>query len=367
MIHELRVKNLNNRHTLEFKFHEDLNLFTGKNGCGKTTILKIIWYLTSGNIEQVFREINFDHVYFSSDEVEADLTKSREDKYEVVHGFYELKKGVERTFEGNRIRDIEGDEILNNPDFYGNSLFFPTFRRIEGGYSIDTDPREEYVYHRELRQRVYMGRGEDLNSALNEISSRITPNRKNRFIASISTNDIIRLLDSKYTEILEQIRRLENRQSQLILGKIRKRKEEKNILDQIESVVEKTDRDKEYLLKPFSVLSHLIQDIFLDKSIRISRTVTLGEAKDAILSEKLSAGEKQMLSFLCYNFFSDNSSIFIDEPELSLHTDWQRILFPTLLEQGTSNQFFVATHSPFIYSKYSDKEHVLDVDRGGNL
>lgn len=118
-------------------------------------------------------------------------------------------------------------------------------------------------------------------------------------------------------------------------------------------------------MKPFTVLSDLIQEIFSDKSIKITKSLTLGETKEAITSDKLSAGEKQMLSFLCYNFFSDNTSIFIDEPELSLHTDWQRILFPTLLEQSTNNQFFVATHSPFIYSQFPDKEHILDIDKGG--
>jgi predicted ATP-binding protein involved in virulence len=47
-----------------------------------------------------------------------------------------------------------------------------------------------------------------------------------------------------------------------------------------------------------------------------------------------------------------------------LHVDWQRQLFPTLLSQGISNQFIIATHSPFIYSKYPDKEILLGYDRG---
>jgi len=63
-----------------------------------------------------------------------------------------------------------------------------------------------------------------------------------------------------------------------------------------------------------------------------------------------------MLSFLCYNTFIHNSPIFIDEPELSLHVDWQRKLFKILLNQGTNNQFFVATHSQLIYTNYADKE-----------
>ena len=121
------------------------------------------------------------------------------------------------------------------------------------------------------------------------------------------------------------------------------------------------------MLRPFSVLGERIRDIFQYSGIRLTAArITLGEVKEAIESDKLSAGEKQMLSFLCYNTFSENAAIFIDEPELSLHVDWQRLLLPTLLEQETGNQFFIATHSPFIYAKYPDKEILLGEDRGGD-
>jgi ABC-type lipoprotein export system ATPase subunit len=131
------------------------------------------------------------------------------------------------------------------------------------------------------------------------------------------------------------------------------------------STAPQTNRKKSELLKPFTVLSNLIKDIFRDKGIKITTALTLGEASEAIMSDKLSAGEKQMLSFLCYCIFTENSIIFIDEPELSLHPDWQRTLIPTLMEISSTNQFFIATHSPFIYSKYPDKEIVLDIDKGG--
>ena len=71
-----------------------------------------------------------------------------------------------------------------------------------------------------------------------------------------------------------------------------------------------------------------------------------------------------MVSFLCYNAFNRQATIFIDEPETSLHVDWQRILFPKLMAQSSDNQFFVATHSPFIYTKYADKELVINPDHG---
>jgi predicted ATPase len=138
-----------------------------------------------------------------------------------------------------------------------------------------------------------------------------------------------------------------------------------SVLKDISHRVSDVSEERESLLKPFSVLSQLIADIFQYKAISLTEGITLGDARSAISSDKLSAGEKQMLSFLCYNAFYSDSSIFIDEPELSLHVDWQRLLFPTLLEQATRNQFIVATHSPFIFGKYPDKELVLDLDRGG--
>jgi predicted ATPase len=128
---------------------------------------------------------------------------------------------------------------------------------------------------------------------------------------------------------------------------------------------QETNSKKEALLKPFTVLSELIRTIFDDKGIKITDNLSLGDATTAILSDKLSAGEKQMLSFLCYCMFAQDTVIFIDEPELSLHPDWQRLLMPTLLEIAPTNQFFIATHSPFIYAKYPDKEIILDQDKGG--
>jgi len=85
----------------------------------------------------------------------------------------------------------------------------------------------------------------------------------------------------------------------------------------------------------------------------------MGYKKNYLDSNFLSSGEKQMLSFLCYNAFFRNSPIFIDEPEISLHPDWQRLLFSILKSQESNNQFIVATHSPLIYAKYSDKELII--------
>ena len=122
-------------------------------------------------------------------------------------------------------------------------------------------------------------------------------------------------------------------------------------------------------MKPFETFKDQVLKFIKINGIKLGNTkngLNLGDSASAISSDLLSSGEKQLLSFLAYNAFMQNAIFIIDEPELSLHVDWQRQLFPTLLKQGTSNQFIVATHSPFIYSKYPDKELMLSSDKGNN-
>ena len=67
MIQSLEVEGLNNQLSDEFKFHEDLNIFTGPNGSCKTTLLKLIWYLISGNLQQIILEIPFNSISIRTD------------------------------------------------------------------------------------------------------------------------------------------------------------------------------------------------------------------------------------------------------------------------------------------------------------
>lgn len=115
---------------------------------------------------------------------------------------------------------------------------------------------------------------------------------------------------------------------------------------------------------PLNAVRDLVEGLFQHSGISFGTRLSFGDAAEAVTSDALSAGEKQMLSFICYNAFHKDSIIFIDEPELSLHVDWQRKLYPILESQGSRNQFIFATHSPFIYAKYPDKEVGVGSDKG---
>ena len=72
----------------------------------------------------------------------------------------------------------------------------------------------------------------------------------------------------------------------------------------------------------------------------------------------LSSGERQILTML-YSASRSRflSGIFlIDEPELSLHIDWQRIILRELRNQSPDRQIIACTHSPEVGA-----DHILEI------
>ena len=388
MIQSLKVKGLNNRLSDEFEFHEDLNIFTGPNGSCKTTLLKLIWYLISGHLQEILVEIQFHTVSIQTDLFDLTMERVKPDQVTFDYSFGKEERVYEFVVintETRRIdrKDMDWVNVLEKriARTTKRSQFFPTFRRIEGGFSRVTRDTDD------ARMRFLTSTPEMLQASVSSFSNEMSVNG-HKFITLISTEDLGELLTQKYADIYGAI---STRQAQVLeeISREMRNNPDKNKVSEIPQdasvlldAIQKVDKEREQLSKPFSVLSELSRKILRYNAIRVTGRVvrgettdgitlgegrdgiTVGEAKDAISSDKLSSGEKQMLSFLCYNAFSKNTAIFIDEPELSLHVDWQGILLPTLLEQATTNQFFMATHSPFIYTMYPDKEFMLDDTRG---
>ena len=65
---------------------------------------------------------------------------------------------------------------------------------------------------------------------------------------------------------------------------------------------------------------------------------------------QLSSGEKQMLARLLTVLVQDNQPyvFFMDEPEVSLHVDWQQQLIDLVLELNPNVQIILTTHSPAV-------------------
>ncbi|QNH00393.1 AAA family ATPase [Pseudomonas sediminis] len=119
--------------------------------------------------------------------------------------------------------------------------------------------------------------------------------------------------------------------------------------------------NRDQLREPIDKFVKLINS-FLEQTGKRLVVVPSGELAISLLGEgqsntlrsitALSSGERQllvMLAHLSLNRSLDKSGIFIvDEPELSLHLDWQEKFVDAIQEANPSVQLIMATHSPAI-------------------
>ena len=68
--------------------------------------------------------------------------------------------------------------------------------------------------------------------------------------------------------------------------------------------------------------------------------------------ERLSAGEKQILLLLFTLFLMEDKPnvLLLDEPEISLHIEWQDKLVSMMNELNPNCQIIMTTHSPNIFA-----------------
>ena len=97
----------------------------------------------------------------------------------------------------------------------------------------------------------------------------------------------------------------------------------------------------------------LIDDLFKDTGKRIIRTeneIRFTQIGETLVPYQLSSGEKQMLAILLTVLVEDNEPyvLFMDEPEVSLHIDWQQRLIDLIMELNPNVQIILTTHSPAV-------------------
>lgn len=351
--------------SVAYKFNSDLNILTGRNGSGKTTLMKLAWFIISGNVLLALREIDFKICTVVTDIYSCTVTRTGP-----IHCKIELEMNGERYVFENDEGDPEYEPFLDSAEdkanpiiiSLGSSIFFPTFRRIEGGFSMAVNST--------ARARPNSRSEFEIDDTLTSISRKLS-NKEHVFISAISTSDVTSLLLRRYAAFSEEINTYQADVSRNVIDKIRQyektqsvRQEADALLSETRAEIEKIEEFRSETMKPLDAIRGLVEKLFQHSGISFGKRLSFGDAAEAVSSEALSAGEKQMLSFICYNAFYKNSVIFIDEPELSLHVDWQRQLYPILQSQNSGNQFIFATHSPFIYAKYPDKEVSIGSDRG---
>ena len=97
----------------------------------------------------------------------------------------------------------------------------------------------------------------------------------------------------------------------------------------------------------------LVDDLFSETGKRIDRTsneLSFMQFGEQLSPYKLSSGEKQMLIILLTALTQDRQPyvLFMDEPEASLHFEWQKRLIDMVLQLNPNVQIILTTHSPAV-------------------
>jgi ABC-type lipoprotein export system ATPase subunit len=97
----------------------------------------------------------------------------------------------------------------------------------------------------------------------------------------------------------------------------------------------------------------MVDDLFSDTGKKIVRTeneICFSQIGETLVPYQLSSGEKQMLAILLTVLVEDNQHyvLFMDEPEVSLHIEWQKRLIDLCVELNPNVQIILTTHSPAV-------------------
>ena len=97
----------------------------------------------------------------------------------------------------------------------------------------------------------------------------------------------------------------------------------------------------------------MVDDLFEETGKKIVRTeneIRFSQIGETLVPYQLSSGEKQILAILLTVLVEDNQPyvLFMDEPEVSLHIEWQKRLIDLIVELNPNVQIILTTHSPAV-------------------
>lgn len=266
-IRKLEIRNLWGN-DFAWTLNEDVNVLIGKNGSGKSTILRML-YEAILPIED--SKLNF-RVFDPIDEIIIEL----EDDIVI------RVNSEDRSITGNKeITNYElNTTLINTFDVVENRLN-PNTTLLD--YQLDQLKQKFIIYQRDLSNQVE---------------------------AALRIND-------------QELR--------------------KNKLYEIASIYE-----------PKNTFMKILHELFshTNKKFDEKEFYFLKEGTETpILPENLSSGEKQILIILLATLVQHRKKyiLLMDEPEISLHIEWQRILIANIRQINPNCQIIIITHSPTVY------------------
>jgi len=384
-ITEIRIEGLLGRpDSIHLQLNRGVNVFFGENGCGKTTLLKVLDAALSRDgaamerlpvtraVVDIFSiEENrvFKHVWERGatsvnqldprqlDLLQREYVETLDGRYFVRHG----RPETEWKLTPARRKRTSGIRWAHT--------FLPTTRLYfsDTGPGRTPSPRSQ-VSEAELDQAF----SDSVNRAWLQFYSKTL--NEVRSIQESGLRTVLRQVLNPGTDtprhgsldadaIYARVANFLARQSQserISLGSqssFRRRYDEDSNLRQIVNNLDDVERSIEMTMVPINSFLDTIGRLFSrGKSLKLTNNeLQVLLADDRVLPiSQLSSGEKHLIKILLSAMTAGSNSVLIDEPELSMHIDWQRIFIQTLLSLNPDCQLILASHSPEVMAEIPD-------------
>lgn len=422
-IESVIIENFWGDKTVKLKFNDEINFLIGVNGSGKTTIINLIAASLKADFSTLdkaqFSKIRvnfFEDSKIKNDSAYIEVTKREKEASLFPNIIFNIKLPNEskpRTF---KLNEIEEETFFRYP----KEIYRQRTQRLGSLLGHDINLALQILVdltwlsvHRTSKNNFHQEEKSfesSIDKKVNELSTELVKYfgvldkrysietekfQKNVFLSLIEGEKPVNFLK---TDDLDSEKEKESLKQIFLLFKLKEAEFSSKLethfkgFENAKEGFEKTNRidlDKlSYILgtrrihsivQEWNNLNFKKNEINKPKITFIGELNKLYQKKELFINEKnelnvrtqsgkefnllnLSSGEKQLLIILGESFLQENKShIYIaDEPELSLHVDWQEKLVESIKSVNPNSQIIFATHSPDIVGSFSNC--IIDVE-----
>ncbi|NNU81616.1 AAA family ATPase [Halovulum dunhuangense] len=413
-IEKVKIQGFWGRKNVSISFHDDINFLIGPNGSGKTTIINLISAVLRADIPALY-SIQFETIFIHLKTIGAnkkpiiEVSKIVDQKM----GSLEIRYNVrEKSSDKGRIYGVEGpyDERI-----YKDYRYPRTRRHIEAGARLSSilsslvevnwlsihragseferRTRREESYESSIDQKLH-----ELSRAFSQYFS-LLASRAERESKIFQEHVFLSLLDQNHTgsDVFRQassepedkdtvvgvlrdlgvtnVKALRSVSAHYIrLQKAIKTYDDEGSLGLDDAITlsdarriseminewRKLQEKRNFIFGPRNKFEKIINKMFSGKRLVFdARNLPIVKlnTEEMVDVDALSSGEKQLFILLGEALLQEERPVvFIsDEPELSLHVNWQSSLFENIRSLNGACQIISATHSPDIVGGFHSK------------
>ncbi|MEH0528152.1 AAA family ATPase [Streptomyces stelliscabiei] len=367
--------------TVRRSINRDTNIFWGFNGCGKTSLLKILHSALANNAGTLIRvPFKSATVTFYSTTYQTDFTRKI-----TKAAILEATAGIHGKSEASQIALLDSGTFgwettvkkTDLPEKAKELKFKHTYLSInrinESNKRFMYSPRAEFgpaaldeetldaLFAQQIKS-IWQNYNTKSLTAIREVQEKGLALTLSSVLGGSEKlrKEGVPSMDSKRAyEVVRDFFADQRLRRHLKLGtyaSFAKNYERDPLLRTVVSEISEVQLEIEAALEPQLKIQQLVNDMYGgDKELTFRRgQLEITSNGEEISIESLSGGEKQLLRLLLECLAVEDSTMLIDEPELSLHVDWQHRLIEAMRIVNPGAQLIMATHSPDIMADLSE-------------